>query len=119
MKLTYIVIFAVIVSVVALSISVWVLMNTLSEDRLPSGVQQVEVMKSEYEEVTFDSSVYNIGLGLFEGFGDRARLRIESSSAYTFRYINLGETILAYDLKITFKETRSNSVVLWIEQIED
>jgi len=118
MKVKYLVFLAVILSVTSLCIALLVLWRSTLENSLPSGVKEIEIINGVVENVTFDSKVYRLSLRHFSEYAEKTDLKIESYEGWNIREIKLGNSILTSDLRITFKETKVNSIVVWVEKVE-
>lgn len=115
MKIKYVVILTL--SIISLCVSAWFLWRQTLQSSLPSGVKEVEIIYGVVENVTFDSKVYRLTLLHFSEYAEEIDLKVETSSGWNIREIHLGKAILTSDLRITFKETRANSIVVWIEKV--
>jgi len=115
-KVKYIAIIGVVISVVALIVSIAVLLNSLSESNLPEGIRQVEVFKGERVKVTIESKDYYFSLDYFKDISDVIQMKCETNTGYQIRKLYYTKASLFYDLKVTLKERLSNSVIIWIEK---
>jgi len=112
----YIAIIGVVISVVALMVSIAVLLNSLSESNLPEGITQIQVIDGERTKLTFDSKNYYFSLYYFTDISNIIEMKCETNGGYQIRNLYFTKASLFYDLKVTLKERLSNSVIVWIEK---
>jgi len=118
-KVKQIVIIALGLSIIALTISIAVLLNNISESNiptLPEGIIQVEVTKGKSSKVIIDSKNYSLSLYYFEDHSGVIQLKIETSSGSQIKNLHFNRPIFFYDLKVLLKERLFNSIIVWIEK---
>jgi len=108
---------SLIISVVSLSLSIVVLLNNNNEIN-PSKVKTVEIPNTGYVDVNVDSSFYRFSLVHFIEGASRFEIKIDVGSGYKIEVVDLGKSYIVYDLRVTIKEAKSNSLIVWIEKIE-
>lgn len=116
MKLKIIVVVALILSACSFCVSIW---NSLSNINVSSGIRDVEVVKGATERVTFDSKNYVLSLHYFADESGVIQLKVETSEGSQIKNLYFNRPVIFFDLKVLLKERLFNSVLVWIEQIED
>lgn len=117
-QLKYAVILALTISVASLSMSIWILSNSLSENIVPSGVEEREIVKGNVKKVTLDSKDYYFSLDYFLDISDVIQLKVETTSGYQIGNLYFKKASSFYDLNVTLIERLPNSVIVWIEKID-
>jgi len=112
----YIVLLAIILSIISISISLFLLGEKLLDNSLPPGVKEIKIVKGDPAKVTFDSENYYLTLTHFIEYAESFSLKVEISSGSQLKTVSLEKTTVFYDLAITPKESGQNYVIVWVEK---
>lgn len=109
-----------VISLLSLSLSLVALSYTLSRNGVPEGVKEVELFNDILNDVTFDGQDYIFILRYFEPFCESCSLKVEytsgSASGSVTRRISLDKGIEICGFWVFLKESRFDSVVVWIKK---
>jgi len=113
-----ILILALVVSISALGVSLYVYWQNTQGESLPPGVKEIEIKKAEKVKVTFDSRDYYFSLDYFVDYSNVIQVKCEIGSGYQIRKMYFTKYSTFYELKAILKERLSNSIIMWIEKPE-
>jgi len=106
-------------SILSFSIGLLVFLRISEEDRLPSGIREVELFDGVSNEVIINSTTYHFILPYFNPYYNSYTLKVQMSSGHQIRRIYLDKGTEFYDFWVILKEARLNSIIIWIEKEGD
>ena len=79
----------------------------------------MKIPEGERVKVTFNSKTYYFSLYVFYDFSSVVELKVETDGGAQIRNLHFEKYSTFYDLRVILKERLSDSVIVWIEKIED